>query len=153
MTPQSMTRALPAILAQGIEKSYDDLPVLRGVDLEVAPGTIVALLGSNGAGKTTLVNILSTLLRADAGTASVAGFDVARQSAACAGRSASPDSSPPWMRSSPGARTWSWLPGSGTSRAPAGSLRSCSTASSWPRQEGAVSRHTPGACVAVSISR
>jgi ABC-2 type transport system ATP-binding protein len=69
----------PAIHVQGLEKSYDELQVLRGVDLDVARGSIVALLGSNGAGKTTVVNILSTLLRADAGTASVNGFDVATQ--------------------------------------------------------------------------
>ena len=67
----------PAIRVQGIEKSYKDLHVLRGVDFEVAPGSIFALLGSNGAGKTTIVRILSTLLRADAGTATVQGFDVA----------------------------------------------------------------------------
>ncbi len=65
------------IHVQGLEKSYQDLEVLRGVDLDVARGSILALLGSNGAGKTTLVKILSTLLKADAGTASVAGFDVA----------------------------------------------------------------------------
>jgi ABC-2 type transport system ATP-binding protein len=67
----------PAIRLQGIEKSYKELHVLRGVDLEVAPGSIFALLGSNGAGKTTIVRILSTLLKADAGTATVHGFDVA----------------------------------------------------------------------------
>lgn len=66
-----------AIAVRGIEKSYKDLQVLRGVDLEVEKGSIFALLGSNGAGKTTLVRILSTLLKADAGTASVLGFDVA----------------------------------------------------------------------------
>jgi len=70
-----------AIHIQGLEKSYRDLPVLRGVDLDVARGSIVALLGSNGAGKTTLVRILSTLLRADAGTATVEGYDVAAQPA------------------------------------------------------------------------
>jgi ABC-2 type transport system ATP-binding protein len=70
-----------AIHVQGLEKSYRDLKVLRGVDLDVAPGSVFALLGSNGAGKTTLVKILSTLLTADAGTASVAGFDVATQAA------------------------------------------------------------------------
>ncbi|WP_456286897.1 ATP-binding cassette domain-containing protein [Microbacterium sp. JZ70] len=69
----------PAIRVQGIEKSYKDLAVLRGVDFEVAPGSIFALLGSNGAGKTTLVRILSTLLAADAGRAQVAGLDVATQ--------------------------------------------------------------------------
>ena len=52
-----------------MEKSYKELHVLRGVDFDVAPGSIFALLGSNGAGKTTVVKILSTLLKADAGTA------------------------------------------------------------------------------------
>lgn len=66
-----------AIRVHGVEKSYGELKVLRGVDLDVAPGSVVALLGSNGAGKTTLVRILSTLLRADSGSASVHGFDVA----------------------------------------------------------------------------
>jgi ABC-2 type transport system ATP-binding protein len=68
----------PAIRVQGIEKSYKDLHVLKGVDFEVARGSIFALLGSNGAGKTTMVRILSTLLRPDAGTATVLGFDVTK---------------------------------------------------------------------------
>lgn len=67
----------PALSVHGIEKSYKDLHVLRGVDFEVERGSIFALLGSNGAGKTTMVRILSTLLRADAGTATVQGIDVA----------------------------------------------------------------------------
>ncbi len=71
----------PAIQVQGLEKSYKELRVLRGVDFEVARGSIFALLGSNGAGKTTVVRILSTLLKADAGTTSVNGFDVAAQAA------------------------------------------------------------------------
>lgn len=70
-----MTNA--AISVRGIEKSYKDLHVLRGVDFEVQKGSIFALLGSNGAGKTTMVRILSTLLKADAGTATVQGHDVA----------------------------------------------------------------------------
>ncbi len=74
------TEQSPAIQVQGLEKSYKELQVLRGVDFEVARGSIFALLGSNGAGKTTVVKILSTLLKADAGTASVDGFDVATQS-------------------------------------------------------------------------
>jgi ABC-2 type transport system ATP-binding protein len=69
----------PAIHVQGLQKSYKQLPVLRGVDFDVAAGSIFALLGSNGAGKTTIVKILSTLLRADAGTAAVNGFDVGTQ--------------------------------------------------------------------------
>ncbi|MFF5173162.1 ABC transporter ATP-binding protein [Micromonospora sp. NPDC000089] len=72
----------PAIQVRGLEKSFKQLTVLRGVDLDVARGSIFALLGSNGAGKTTLVKILSTLLRADAGTALVNGFDVATRAAA-----------------------------------------------------------------------
>jgi len=67
----------PAIRVAGLEKSYRRLRVLRGVDFAVERGTILALLGSNGAGKTTLVRILATLLRADAGTATVNGHDVA----------------------------------------------------------------------------
>ncbi|MCW0213576.1 MAG: ATP-binding cassette domain-containing protein [Pseudonocardia sp.] len=66
----------PAIRVRGIEKSFEDLRVLRGVDLDVPAGSVLALLGSNGAGKTTLVRILSTLLKADSGTATVHGFDV-----------------------------------------------------------------------------
>jgi ABC-2 type transport system ATP-binding protein len=71
----------PAIRVHGLEKSFKELEVLRGVDFEVERGTIFALLGSNGAGKTTVVRILSTLLKADAGTPIVNGFDVATQPA------------------------------------------------------------------------
>jgi ABC-2 type transport system ATP-binding protein len=70
-----------AIRVQGMEKSYKKLHVLRGVDFDVARGSIFALLGSNGAGKTTVVKILSTLLKADAGTATVDGYGVATQPA------------------------------------------------------------------------
>src|SRR5918992_3724864 len=81
MPPATSQAQGPAIDVQGLEKSYKELCVLRGVDLEVARGSIFALLGSNGAGKTTVVKILSTLLKADAGTAGVNGFDVATQAA------------------------------------------------------------------------
>ncbi|MBN9195974.1 MAG: ATP-binding cassette domain-containing protein, partial [Microbacterium sp.] len=70
-----------AIRVQGLEKSYKDVSVLTGVDFDVARSSIFALLGSNGAGKTTVVRILSTLLKADAGTAVVDGFDVAAKPA------------------------------------------------------------------------
>src|ERR1700724_2101418 len=81
MTAQPVTaQPVQAIRVQGLEKSYKKLEVLRGVDFDVAKGSIFALLGSNGAGKTTIVKILSTLLKADAGTASVNGFDVATNS-------------------------------------------------------------------------
>ncbi len=69
----------PAIRVRGLRKAYGKLEVLRGVDFEVARGSIFALLGSNGAGKTTVVRILSTLLKADAGEAEVNGFAVASQ--------------------------------------------------------------------------
>ena len=69
---------IPAIEARGLRKSYGDKLVLDGVDLSVAEGTVTALLGPNGAGKTTIVNILSTLLRPDGGTATVKGADVVR---------------------------------------------------------------------------
>jgi ABC-2 type transport system ATP-binding protein len=66
----------PAIAATGLRKSFGDHLVLDGVDLNVAPGTVFALLGPNGAGKTTIVQILSTLISADAGDIRVAGHDV-----------------------------------------------------------------------------
>jgi ABC-2 type transport system ATP-binding protein len=87
----------PAIRVHGLTKSFTNVQVLRGVDLEVAHGSIFALLGSNGAGKTTLVRVLSTLLKADAGAASVNGFDVAadapkvRQSISLTGQFAAVD--------------------------------------------------------------
>jgi ABC-2 type transport system ATP-binding protein len=76
-----LAQQAPAIHVQGLEKSYGKLHVLRGVDFDVARASIFALLGSNGAGKTTVVRILSTLLNADAGSAIVDGFDVAKQPA------------------------------------------------------------------------
>lgn len=74
-----------AIRVQGLEKSFGDLHVLRGVDFEVPRGTIFALLGSNGAGKTTAVRIMSTLLKPDAGTVTVNGYDVVADGAAVRG--------------------------------------------------------------------
>ncbi|HEY3556786.1 MAG TPA: ATP-binding cassette domain-containing protein [Kribbella sp.] len=70
-----------AIRVRGLQKSYGKQEVLRGVDFDVARGSIFALLGSNGAGKTTTIRILATLLKADAGTADVNGFGVAAQAA------------------------------------------------------------------------
>ncbi|GAA2200734.1 ABC transporter ATP-binding protein [Sinomonas flava] len=79
--PTTHPPAEPAIHVAGLEKSYKEVEVLRGVDFDVARGSIFALLGSNGAGKTTVVNILSTLLAADAGAAAVNGWDVAAHAA------------------------------------------------------------------------
>src|SRR5262245_5085622 len=86
-----------AIQVKGLQKSYKQLHVLKGVDFEVERGCIFALLGSNGAGKTTIVKILTTLLKQDNGTAAVNGFDVAakpdsvRQSISLTGQFAAVD--------------------------------------------------------------
>ncbi len=71
----------PMIDVRGLTRSYGAHAVLHGVDLSVRRGEIFALLGPNGAGKTTAVNILTTLVRPDAGTATIAGHDVVRQAA------------------------------------------------------------------------
>ncbi len=70
-----------AIEAHGLRKAYGDVVALAGVDLTVAPGTVFCLLGPNGAGKTTTVNILTTLLPPDGGSARVAGLDVVADAA------------------------------------------------------------------------
>src|SRR5512145_2793916 len=86
-----------SIQVRGLQKSYQKIPVLKGVDFEVKKGSIFALLGSNGAGKTTVIRILSTLLKPDGGTAAVNGFDVAskpesvRQSISLTGQFAAVD--------------------------------------------------------------
>lgn len=74
-----MTQKDIAISVQGLKKSFRNLPVLKGVDFQVANGSIFALLGANGAGKTTIVRILTTLLKQDSGKASVNGYDVASE--------------------------------------------------------------------------
>ncbi|HYH91379.1 MAG TPA: ATP-binding cassette domain-containing protein [Solirubrobacteraceae bacterium] len=78
MTMTILTTATrSAIAVTGLRKAYGDHVVLDGVDLDVAEGTVFALLGPNGAGKTTIVQILSTLISADAGELRVAGHDLA----------------------------------------------------------------------------
>jgi ABC-2 type transport system ATP-binding protein len=70
-----------AIEVRNLVKRYKEVPVLDDVSLAVGRGTVFALLGANGSGKTTTINVLTTLIKADGGTASVAGFDVAEQPA------------------------------------------------------------------------
>jgi ABC-2 type transport system ATP-binding protein len=68
-----------AIAVSGLRKAFGDKTVLDGIDLDVPAGTVFSLLGPNGAGKTTTVNVLTTLMKADAGTVRVAGHDVATE--------------------------------------------------------------------------
>src|ERR1700674_5714934 len=65
-----------AVSVSGLRKTYRDKVVLDGVDLSIGEGEVFALLGPNGAGKTTIVRILSTLIPADAGTATIMGYDL-----------------------------------------------------------------------------
>jgi ABC-2 type transport system ATP-binding protein len=71
-----------AIAVSGLQKAFGDKIVLDGIDLDVGSGTVFSLLGPNGAGKTTTVNVLTTLMKADAGTVRVAGHDVATETKA-----------------------------------------------------------------------
>ncbi|HWD70468.1 MAG TPA: ATP-binding cassette domain-containing protein [Solirubrobacteraceae bacterium] len=69
----------PAVSVRGLRKSFGETTVLDGVDITVQQGSVFALLGPNGAGKTTIVRILSTLIRADAGTVTIMGHDARRE--------------------------------------------------------------------------
>src|ERR1700759_5785508 len=80
--PESGPMRNSAIAASGLRKPYRDKVVLDGIDLDVETGPVFSLPGPNGAGKTTTVNVLTTLIKADGGTALVAGHDVATETKA-----------------------------------------------------------------------
>jgi ABC-type multidrug transport system ATPase subunit len=119
------------VKATGLRKAFRGKTVLDGVDLNVPAGRIAALLGPNGAGKTTLIRILATLLRPDAGSATVAGHDL--------------------LADPVGVRRSISLTGQPARRAVA--LRSCWPRSSWPMRAAAWSRPTRAACAAASTWR
>ena len=153
MTTTATPVQAPAIHVQGLHKSYKRVDVLHGVDFDVERGSIFALLGSNGAGKTTVVKILSTLLKADAGTASVNGFDAAtqaadvRQSISLTGQFAAVD------EILSGRENLVLVASCGTSRTRARSRMISSSASrSLTRPRGGC-RRTRVACAAASTSR
>jgi ABC-2 type transport system ATP-binding protein len=79
MTGANGREAAHAIEVRGLVKNYDDVQAVRGVEFEVATGEVFGFLGPNGAGKTTTINMLCTLVKPSAGSASVAGHDVVRE--------------------------------------------------------------------------
>src|SRR5215218_9991887 len=86
MHPTEEAGDQPAISVRGLVKSFGEVRALDGIDLEVPSGTVLGVLGPNGAGKTTTVRILATLLKPDAGSARVAGLDVAADAGALRAR-------------------------------------------------------------------
>ena len=142
------------IQAAGLVKRYGEVTALDGLDLTVPEGTVLGLLGPNGAGKTTAVRILTTLLRPDAGTATVAGFDVladprgVRERIGLSGQYAAVDEHLTGFENLDMIGRLYRLGRAGRASGPA----SCSSGSRSPTPATARSRPTPAACAAGSTS-
>lgn len=137
-----------AIHATGLVKTFGEVRAVDGVDLDVPEGGVLGLLGPNGAGKTTTVRLLTTLLRPDAGTATVAGHDVVRDpdrvrlSIGLSGQFAAVDDR---LTGRENLRMIGEL--YGLRSAPPGSRRTnCWTGSTWPRPPTACRAPTRAAC-------
>ena len=145
------------ITAEGLVKVYksrkSEVRALDGVDLAVAEGSVLGLLGPNGAGKTTTVRILATLLKPDAGHATVAGFDVVKQAQelrsviGLSGQYAAVDENLTGAREPLDVRPA--VPAAAAPRRASGPTSCWSSSTSWRPPTGS-SRPTPGACVAGS---
>ena len=127
--------------------------MLRGVNLSVPPGTVLALLGSNGAGKTTIVRILSTLLHADGGTATVHGYDVASQAADVRGSISLTGQFAAVNEVLTGRENLVLVARLRRLPDPRGSRTGCSPASTWRTRATGARRRTPEACDVASTSR
>jgi ABC-type multidrug transport system ATPase subunit len=144
-----------AIETSGLVKSFGTTRALDGVDLRIREGSVYGLLGPNGAGKTTTIRILATLLRPDAGTATVLGHDVVRdarvvrQKVSLTGQYASVDEDLTGTENMVLVGVCWGSPGA----TPTGAPRSCSRLSAWPRPPGDRCRPTPVACAGGSTSR
>ena len=136
-------------MVPGWSRSFGETTALDGVDLAVPEGTVLGLLGPNGAGKTTVVRILATLLRADGGTATVAGLDVGRQAdqvramIGLTGQYAAVDE---YLTGLENLEMVGRLYHLGKTESRAAGARACWSGSTWPTRPTGPRRPTPAAC-------
>ena len=145
-----------AIEAEGLRKEYKDVEALRGIDLQVPPGTVLGVLGPNGAGKTTAVRILTTLLPPSGGTARVMGFDVEKDAnelrahIGLAGQYAAVDEN---LTGFENLEMVGRLYHLGRADSRRSARPRSSTGSNWTRPATGWSRRTPAACAGASTWR